>query len=210
MRRKSLALIVILVFLGCSAFAVTSLLQRKSATQEPKTTKLSYANPDLSSDDYKPLTIPPIAMSANRLLLPMGDTLYMLDSNNRVAWRYSFDPNIIQDVMVDPKGDIYITASEALILVLDASGKELWRTGMSVGSASYGQIKSYGGGFLVIVDMEAYRWKGQNTEDILEFWKDKGLVWEKPFPRGATLQLVGDRILAITTTKDGREITEIR
>ena len=36
----------------------------------------------------------------------------MLDSNNRIVWDYRFEPNIIRDVMVDPKGDIYITASD--------------------------------------------------------------------------------------------------
>jgi hypothetical protein len=149
-------------------------------------------------------------MASDRLLVPVGDTLYMLDSNNRIVWDYSFEPDIIRDVMVDSKGDVYITASEALILVLDVSGKEIWRMGMSSGSASYGQIKSYAHGFLVIVDMEAYRMKGSNSEDILEFWKDRKQQWSKPFPRGAKLQMAGDRILAIATTKEGREVTEIR
>ena len=209
-RGKLLALIVLLVSLCCTVFAVASYLQKKSLTPERKSTKLTYANPDLTSGNYTPPAVAPIALPSDRLLVPMGDTLYMLDSNNRVLWRHSFDPNIINDVMVDPKGDIYITASEALILVLDSSGKEIWRTGMSSGSASYTQIKSYGGGFLVIIDMQAYRQKGSTSEDTLQFWKDKALVWEKPFPRGAKLHLAGNRILAIATTKDGREITEIR
>jgi len=81
---------------------------------------------------------------------------------------------------------------------------------MSSGSAWYSQIKSYGDGFLVVIDMGAYRHKGSSSEDILQFWKDKALVWEKPFPREAKLQLAGSRIMAIATTKDGREITEIR
>ncbi len=209
-RAKLLLLVIVVVLIGCTAFAVTSLLQRKNVTQEPKTTKLPYANPDLTSDNYAPPSVAPIAMSSDGLLVPVGDTLYMLDSSNRVMWRYSFDPNIIRDVMVDPKGDIYVTSSEALILVLNSSGKEVWRTGMSSGSAWYTQIKSYDGGFLVIVDMEGYRKKGSTSEDIVQFWKDRKLAWSKDFPRGAKLQLMGNRILAIATTKEGREVKEIR
>jgi hypothetical protein len=209
-RSIRLPLIIALTLVACTAFAVTSLIQRKQPTQERKTTKLAYTNPDLSSDNYTPPAVAPIPISSDRLLVPVGDTLYMLDSNNRVVWHYSFEPDIIRDVMVDPKGDIYITASEASILVLDTSGKEIWRTGMSTGSAWYTQIKSYGGGFLVIIDMEEYRHKGSNSENILQFWKDKKLAWEKTFPRGAKLEIAGNRILAIATIKDGREITEIR
>ena len=149
-------------------------------------------------------------MSPDRLLVPVGDTLYLLDSRNRIVWDFRLEPEIIRDVMVDPKGDIYITASEALILVLNSSGKEIWRKGMSTGSGHYTQIKSYGDGFLVVVDLKAYRMKGSNSEDIVEFWKDRKQQWSKPFPRGAKLQIAGNRILAIATTKEGREITEIR
>ncbi|MFN2510547.1 MAG: hypothetical protein ABR568_03775 [Pyrinomonadaceae bacterium] len=209
-RVKQFLLIIVVVFVGCTAFAMMSFIQRKQPTQELKTTKLVYTNPDLSSDNYTHPVLAPIPISSSRLLVPVGDTLYMLDSNNRFVWHYSFEPDIIRDVMVDPKGDIYITASEALILVLNSSGKEVWRKGMSTGSAWYTQIKSYGDGFLVIVDMEAYRKKGSNSEDVLEFWKDKKKEWSKPFPRGAKLQIAGNRILAIATTKEGREITEIR
>jgi hypothetical protein len=209
-RGKLLLLVIVVGLVGCTAFAVTSLLQRKQPTEKLKTTKLVYTNPDLSSDNYTPPALAPIPTSSDRLLVTVGDTIYMLDSNNRVVWHYSFEPDIIRDVMVDPKGDIYITASEALILVLNSSGKEIWRTGMSTGSAWYTQIKSYGDGFLVIVDMEAYRMKGSHSEDILEFWKNRKQEWSKPFPRGAKLQIAGTRILAIATTKEGREITEIR
>ena len=208
-RTKLLVLTVVISFLCCSAGAVTSIIQTRGVTQQSKTTKLAYARPDLTSDNYTPPAVAPIPVPSNRLLVPVGDTLYMLDSNNRILWHYSFEPNIIYDATVDAKGDIYVAASEALILVLNSSGKEIWRTGMSSGSAWYSQIKNYGGGFLVVIDMDAYRNKGSNSEDMLQFWKDKARVWEKAFPRGAKLQIVGNRILAITTTKDGREISEI-
>ena len=209
MKNKYIFLAVVLLLVGGTAFAIVSQTQQKQPTQYGERIKLDYSNPDLKSVNDKPTVVAPIPMSSDRLLVPVGDTLYMLDSHNRIVWSYSFEPDIIRDVMVDPNEDICITASEALILVLNASGKEIWRTGMSIGSASYGQIKSYGGGFLVIVDMEAYRMKGSNSEDIVEFWKDRKHQWSKPFPRGAKLQISGNRILAIATTKEGREITEI-
>jgi hypothetical protein len=209
-KKEYILVAVVLLLLGYTVFAIASRTQRKQPTQNGDRLKLEYRNPDLKSDNYTPPAVAPIPMSSDRLLVPVGDTLYMVDSHNRIVWDYSFEPNIIRDVMVSPNGDIYVTASEALILVLDLSGKEIWRTGMSSGSASYGQIKSYADGFLVIVNMEAYRMKGSNSEDRLEFWKVRKHHWSKPFPRGAKLQIAGSRILAITTTREGREITEIR
>ena|ERR1700730_6506989 len=209
-RNTYILLAIVVLLVGGIVFAIASRTQRKLPTQSGTRLKLEYGNPDLKADNYTPPAVAPIPMSSDRLLVPVGDTIYMLDSDNRIVWDYSFEPDIIRDVMVDPKEDIYITASEALILVLNSSGKEIWRTGMGNGSAWYTQIKSYGEGFLVIVDMQAYREKGSKSEDILEFWKDRKQQWSKPFPRGAKLQIAGTRILAIATTKEGREITEIR
>jgi hypothetical protein len=209
-RNTYILLAIVVLLVGGIVFAIASRTQRKLPTQSGTLLKLEYGNPDLKSGNYTPPAVAPISMSTDRLLVPVGDRIYMLDSNNRIVWDYPFEPDIIRDVMVDPKGDIYITASEALILVLNSSGKEIWRTGMGSGSAWYTQIKSYGEGFLVVVDMQAYREKGSKSEDILEFWKDRKQQWSKPFPRGAKLQIAGTRILAIATTKEGREITEIR
>lgn len=207
MKNKLLALIVLLV--ACTVLA-TSHTPRKQLPPNSDSVKLEYGNPDLKSKHFATPAIPPIPMSLGCLLVPVGDMLYLLEANNRIVWEYSFEPNVIRDVMVDPKGDIYVTASEALILVLNASGKEVWRTGMGSGSAGYGEIQSYANGFLVIVDMESYRMKGSKSEDVLEFWKDRKQRWSKPFPRGAKLQIAGNRILAIATTHEGREITAIR
>ena len=210
MKKKRILLTFVVLLVAGTVLAIARVNQRKHSPKNSGTVKLEYNNPELKSETYTPPAIAPIAISSDRLLVPVGDMLYMLDSNNRIVWDYPFEPNIIRDVMVDPNGDIYVTASEALILVLNSSGKEIWRTGMSSGSASYGQIKSFAKGFLVIVDMEAYRMKGANSEDILEFWQDRKQRWSKPFPRGAKLLIAGNRILAVATTHEGREITEIR
>jgi len=208
-KRTFILLGILVTLVACAAFALASLIQKRAPNRKSDTLKLEYSNPNLSNDNYSPPVVSPIAIRSDRLLVPVGDTLYMLDSKNQIAWECPFEPNIIQDVMVDSRGDIYITLTDGLLLALNASGKEVWRTGLN-GSAGYGQIKSYGDGFLVVVDMEGYRMKGSNSEDTLQFWKDRKLSWSKEFPRGAKLQLVGNRIVAITTTKEGREIKEIR
>ena len=210
MKSKYTLLATLVLLVVGTVFAVASHTQRKHSPQNSNRVMLEYSSPQLKLGDYTSPAVAPILISLDRLLIPVGDTLYMLDSQNRIVWHYSFEPNIIRDVMVGPSGEIYVTASEALILVLNPLGKEIWRTGMSSGSASYGQIKNYADGFLVIVDMEAYRMKGSNSVDILEFWKDRKQQWRKPFPPGARLHVAGNRILAVTTTQDGREITEIR
>jgi hypothetical protein len=200
----------VFIALASTGLAVNSWIQKK-ALHKPEIIKLEYSSPDLRTADekYTPRAISPIDVSADRLLVPVGDVLYMLDSNNQVVWEYVLEPDIIQDVMVDSKGDSYVTVSDGLLLALNAAGKEVWRTGM-MGSANYGQIKSYETGFLVIVNMQGYREKGSDSEDILQFWKDRKLAWEKPFPREAKLQVWANKILAVKPIKEGQEIQEIR
>ena len=210
--RKVLPLVALLSLaaIAGSSFALNSFVQEKSAKPKAMSLKLEYSGELLVENrDYIPPAVAPIAASSNRLLVPVGDTLYMLDDKNRSVWGYSVEPNIIFDVAVDSKGIIYMAVSDGLLIALNASGEKVWGNFMN-GSANYTQVEGYNDGFLAVVDMEGYRAKGSNSEDRLEFWKDKRVEWSKEFPRGAKLQVWGNKILAMKEIKEGQEITEIR
>lgn len=210
--RKIVLLISLLslVAIAGSGFAINFLVQEKPSKQKSERLKLEYGGRQLVEDEnYVPPVITPVVISSNRLLIPVGDTLYMLNENNQVVWEYSVEPNIIFDVAIDTQGMIYMAVSDGLLVELNASGEKIWGHFMN-GSANYMQVRSYNNGLLTVVSMEGYRAKGSNSEDLLEFWRDKKVVWRKEFPRGAKLNIWGNKILAMKQIKEGQEITEIR
>jgi hypothetical protein len=208
MSHKIILTVIGLTILGASAFAVGSSIQRQT-NQTGAVTKLSFGNPDLSDTRTSLPAIRPIAISPNRLLVPAGDVLYMLDANKRIVWQYSVEPNIFYDVAAEPRGTIYLAISDGLFKVLDLNGKEVWGNFMN-GSAQYSQIAPYKNGLLVVVDMWGYRQKGSTSEDHIEFWQNRKLTWRKDFPKESRLEIWGNKILSVKQTKEGKEIAEIR
>ena len=211
--RKALLLIALLssAAIAGSSFGLNVLVQKKSAKPKSESLKLEYSGGLLTEDkDYTPPAVDPVAVSSNRLLIPVGDTLYMLDDKNQIVWDYSVEPNNIFDVTVDSKGIIYMAVSDGLLIALNVSGEKVWGNFMN-GSANYDQLERYRDGVLTVISMEAYRaFKGSNSEDILMFWKNNEVEWQKEFPRNAELHVLGDKILAIKGIKEGKEIQEIR
>lgn len=82
-RNTFILLAIVALLVGGIVFAVASLPQRKQSPQNSARVKLEYSNRELISQNYTPPDVAPIPMSSDRLLVPVGDTLYMLDSNNR-------------------------------------------------------------------------------------------------------------------------------
>jgi outer membrane protein assembly factor BamB len=172
--------------------------------------ELPYSSDDLSSRYSGVPNIAPIAISGNRTLIPVGDIVYLVDASNRVLWKFSVEPNFIFDAAVDSRGLIYLAVFDGSLVALDDRGKEVWSTFMN-GSANYTQLEPYGDGVLAVISMESYRkYKGSTSEDILLFWRDKKEVWRTEFPRNGEVHVSGERILAIKSTKEGKEIVQIR
>lgn len=58
--------------------------------------------------------------------------------------------------------------------------------------------------------MEYYRGQEPQTEDTLTYWRGKDAVWEINIPPNAEFSVNGNRILAVTTTKDGVFTKELK
>jgi outer membrane protein assembly factor BamB len=203
-----LAAVLVLTFEIVTSFGLPSPLQRPKHNQA-SVTKLPYGNPDYAGSLTSLPVLRPMAVSSDRLLVPVVDVLYMLDPNNRIVWKYFVEPNIIYDVRVDKEGMIYVAISDGVFTVLDDNGKEIWGHFMN-GSAQYSQIAPYKNGLLVVTDMWGYREKGLGSKDFVEYWENRKVVWSKDFPQQARLEIWGEKILAAKQTTAGKEIIEIR
>jgi hypothetical protein len=201
-----IALLIAATVAGGDLFAALS--QSKAAKQQIGDLKLPYSREDFNEVYPHQSQIPPIVISNNRLLVPVGDLLYMLDAEKRIVWKYSVEPNQVYDVRADSRG-IYLAVSDGLFRVLDADGKEIWGNFMN-GSAQYSQIAPYKEGLLVVINMWGYRQKGLKSEDFVEYWQNRKRLWRRDFPQEARLEVWGEKVLALKGTKEGKEIVEIR
>lgn len=197
-----------MIFAG--GYFVAALSQSKTTKQQVAGVKLPYSSEDFEKIYPHRFEIPPVVLANNRLLVPVGDILYMLDAEQRILWTYSVEPNVIYDARVDTRGRIYVAISDGLFKVLDTNGKEIWGHFMN-GRAQYSQIAPYNKGLLVVVDMEGYRREDDPpSDDKIEYFENGKRLWSKDFPQKARLEVSSERILAVKQTKDGKEIAEIR
>jgi outer membrane protein assembly factor BamB len=151
--------------------------------------------------------VPPLAVSADRLLVSAGDMLYMINGGREIVWSHSFDGNDVTGAAFDEKGTIYVSALNGILAALDTSGRKVWSNSLN-GGDDYTQLECFGDGFLVVVNMCAYRGESE-TEDRLQYWKRGEVVWSKDFPPGAALHVWGDKIMAVTQTDDEVTLKEI-
>lgn len=162
-----------------------------------------------------PLTaITPLVISPDRLLVTVCNTLYMLDSKKNVVWKWSTEAaSIVDQPIIDSTGTIYVIALDMIWVALDAAtGKEKWNRNGVVGRTRASQIKAYKDDmYLVVEDMSGIR-NGPSDDSIkdgLLLCKGREILWKKEFPIDAVLKVWGDKILAVSYSKDGVKITEI-
>jgi hypothetical protein len=148
----------------------------------------------------------------NRKLATVGDTIYMLDARNRVAWTWSSQGAPLTDLpIVDSKGTIYAIGYDLIWVVLESrTGKEKWR-GAACGRAVYSQIGLYKGDlYFVVSDMEGYRDSlGDRTiKDRLSISKGNSILWETDIPAGSRIEIKSNKIIAALKRK-GRIVRKL-
>jgi outer membrane protein assembly factor BamB len=141
----------------------------------------------------------------NRKLAVVGDTLYLLDSNDKVVWRWSTEgAEISHDLLVDPAGNIYITGTDNLWASVDLkTGKEKWQE-YSNGTAPFSLIGLYEKNKYVIVHSFWYyrHYKiNPSARDVLSIGKGDTFLWETDIPNDAVIKIRGKNIYAITRRK---------
>ncbi len=147
-----------------------------------------------------------LSVHGHRRLASVGDTLYMLNSRNRILWTWSTGGGVpFTDLpIMDSEGTIYIIGYDLLWVAIDSkTGRLKWR-GTANGRATFSQIKLYRRNmYLVVTDMSGYRdsFRGTTIEDQLTLCSGNSILWESDIPAGAELQVRNDQIFLVVRRK---------
>ncbi len=180
---------------------------------------LNYAG--LEKDDkkqsLKDAKVEPLA--DGRLLVGLGDTLYMLDSAFNIQWRYKPNWIIFDFAFVESTGLIYGAAGDSVLFIVEAAtGKQLWARGYN-GRAGFVQAVPYGRDeCLIIHSMAGYRESLDEWKNARRFFDRDGVIayrgtkrlWAADWPPDAELVVGGDNIYAVTKTDAGIYVRKIR
>ncbi|MCI0663375.1 MAG: hypothetical protein L0220_20105 [Acidobacteria bacterium] len=144
-------------------------------------------------------------LPAGRMLIGLCDTLFMLDADRSALWEYRVPQMLIDFVFIPATGLIYGTAGDNNMFILEASsGRELVRNSRN-GSAAFGLVKPYGNDMCLITDnFWGYRDKHKDLSinDGVTAWRGTEALWRVEMPPDADLIVAGNKIFALTNTRD--------
>jgi len=160
-------------------------------------------HPDASPTDK----LHPLVLPDGRLVLSVADTVYMLDAEGKLLWKYStpLGELLTSEPGFNPEqNEIAVVGFDLLFVRLDANtGKAKWKADMN-GRATLARVAAYGKGYLVVADMGGYRENEkadgvkQLSPDGLEYWGESERdSWFIDFPIGAELVVDGKKIYAL-------------
>jgi hypothetical protein len=143
---------------------------------------------DTGRDEF---TVRNVALADGRALAAVGDSLYMLDSDNRILWTWTADGPPLTDLpIIDSRGIIYAIGYDLLWVAIDSiSGREIWR-GTACGGAVYTQIGLIRDDiYFVVVDMGGYREKlaDATIKDELYLCRGNDIMWTRDIPSNSVV-----------------------
>ena len=133
--------------------------------------------------------VPPLFVSGGRLVVTARDTLYMLNSNRRVLWKYYVGAPVLDKLVLDSGSMIHGIAMDGIKFAVDLDGKRRWAHGMN-GRATYAQIALYSRDqYLVVVDNSGYResLSDSTIPDRMALCRGEETIWARDFPRNTEL-----------------------
>ena len=169
-------------------------------TDITKGLELSVDNTDveLRMVDFK-------SLSADRMLVTVNDTVYLLNATKEVIWQTYLD--LAAPPIVDSNGNIFGILGDLGHCSVNADTGEVSYFGRDIGGSHsyYTQIKPYKGNqYLVVENLQFYRDgnlcypRCPMRSDVLHAWAGQKLLWSIDFPPNAELEVWGNKILAVT------------
>jgi hypothetical protein len=155
--------------------------------------------------------VSPLVIPRGRLLVTARDTIFMLNSNMKVLWKYSVGAPVLNKLILDSTGIIHGIAMDGIEFAIGLDGKKRWGHFMN-GRANYAQIALYDrDSYLVVIDNSGYRENlSDNTiTDRLALYRGEETVWARSFPRNAELCVWSGRIFAVTQTRRRTTLVEL-
>jgi PQQ-like domain len=159
-----------------------------------------------------------VVLPSGRTLASAGGTVYMLDDAKRVVWKRNVSWKVFDFAYVGATGLVYVTAGDNNLMILDAATGRVLRNESRNGRAGFGVAMPYGEDMcLVTDDLSGYRadYRGIETtlapmQDNVTAWRGTRRLWSVEVPPDAELQVVGQKIYAVTRTKDRILVKEIK
>jgi hypothetical protein len=179
----------------CDSPKLEAWKNRHNGTQLP----LDYGNPsvmDVNIEEAKT-----VFLSSGGSLVAFADTMYMLDEERRVVWKYN-ERRIFDFVYVEATGLVYVVASGNTMLILDAAtGKRLAHYS---GETAYVATLPYGADQCLVAEVFAgdrEDFTVTPAKDSVSAWRGTKMLWRVKIPPDAKLQVSGSRIFAVTKTE---------
>jgi hypothetical protein len=141
-------------------------------------------------------------VAPDRLLVTVGDTLYMLDSQRRVIWKETVG-DVVGQPFAMPDGSIHVmlVQDEIHLVISAATGKKLNCIDCNTTArTNFTQVLPYNRTQYLTVNTYAYFRENQyskNTPDEVALWEGDKVLWTASIPPDAELRVVGDKILAV-------------
>lgn len=192
---KQIALIFNLFILGAACLAG----QYPSRAQTPVELVLSGTDRGAPAPHIRPLSL-----SDGKLLVCVGDAVYMINANGEQQWKYENLPLISEPAFNAGLNEIAVVMYDLQAVRLDATtGKIKWRSDF-VGKGLFASVAAFERGFLVVVNMGGYREGGSRVPaDRLEYWgESQEKSWHVDFPMNSDLVVSGERVYALRRAKD--------
>ena len=148
-------------------------------------------------------------VSANRKLISVGDTVYMIGKRNRLIWKWVAPAPFTDAPVADSSGTIHVIGRDLMWIALDGkTGEEKWRREGN-GSGFYSQIKRYRSAmYLVITNVQDYRemLRDPSFADRLSLCSGDDLMWESEVPSNSRIVVRGKSVFAVFK-RHGRRVT---
>jgi hypothetical protein len=148
--------------------------------------------------------IRPLSLPGGRLLVCVGNAVYMINANGEQQWKYENVPLTSEPAFNAGLNEIAVVMYDLQAVRLDAAtGKVKWRSD-AVGKGLFAVVSAYERGFLVVVNMSGYRQGGSRVPaDSLEYWgESESESWHADFPMDSELVVSGERIYALRHGED--------
>ena len=159
-----------------------------------------------------PNQLDPISLPDGRLIVSVGNTVYMIDAGGKQQWKYENETLTSEPAFNSGLNEVAVVMYDLQAVKLDATtGKVKWKSD-TVGRGLFTSVHAYGHGFLVLVNMSGYRENGSDVPaDRLEYWGEpERESWHVDFPQDAEVVVNGKKVYALRRTADRMYLREIQ
>lgn len=197
MRKLSFILVAISAIAGLTGI-VTGARNFTRADPEPEDGMRLQASSKAMTLDRAEFTF----VAPDRVLVTVGDTLYMLDSHRHIVWKQTVGDVVGQPIAM-PDGSIHVllVQDKVHLVISAATGKTLNCIDCNTTArTSFTQVLPYNQSQYLVVETDAFvrqRPGSGNTPDEVALWQGDKVLWTAPIPPDAEVRVVGNKILVV-------------